>query len=114
MGEFTVTMREEDLYRGFLLNAASRNVRPLIAAALAIVTLLLVLLSLEPSARYALACSALALLLEGALLLAAFLLALVLVTRKPILRSMARRTLEQRRELATPVQWAFDDQALRI
>jgi hypothetical protein len=114
MGEFTVTMREEDLYRGFLLNAASRNVQPLIAAALAIVTLLLVLLSLEPGARYALACSALALLLEGALLLAAFLLALVLVTRKPILRSMARRTLEQRRELATPVQWAFDDQALRI
>ena len=27
MGEFTVTMREEDLYRGFLLNAAMRNLR---------------------------------------------------------------------------------------
>lgn len=114
MGEFTVTMREEDLYHGFLLNAANRNLRPLIIAALAIVTLLAVLLSLEPGARYAMACSALALLLEGALLLAAFLLALVLVVRKPILRSMARRTLEQRRELATPVQWAFDDRALRI
>ena len=52
--------------------------------------------------------------LLGAVLLAALLLALVLALRRPILRSMARRTLEQRRELATPVRWAFDDKSLRI
>ena len=33
MGEFTVTMREEDLYRGFLLNAENRNARPVAIAA---------------------------------------------------------------------------------
>jgi len=114
MGEFTVTMREEDLYRGFLLNAEKRSIRPLLIAVLALVTLLFILLLIEPSARYSMACNALTLLLEGALLLAAFLLALVVAVRRPVLRSMARRTLEQRRELATPVEWAFDDTALKI
>ena len=114
MGEFTVTMREEDLFRGFLLNAENRNVRPVAIAALALIALLVVLLTASPSARYSMACNALTLLLEGALLLAAVLLALVLIFRRPILRSMARRTLEQRRELATPVEWSFDETALRI
>jgi hypothetical protein len=114
MGEFTVRMSEQDLYRGFLLNAANRKARPVMIALLAILTLLMILLIAEPSARYSMACNALTLLLEGAVLLAAFLLALVLIFRRPILRSMARRTLEQRRELATPVEWAFDDTALKI
>jgi hypothetical protein len=114
MTEFTVTMREEDLYRGFVLNASRRNARPAIIALLAVLALLLLLLVLSPEARAALVCSALALMLEGAVLLAATLLALVLLVRNPLLRSLARRTLEQRRELATPVEWAFDDAALRI
>jgi len=114
MGEFTVTMREEDLYRGFLLNAANRKLRPVIIALLVVLTLLLVLLTLSPEARHSLAYNALTLMLEGAVLLAAVLLALVLLLRGPLLRSMARRTLEQRRELATPVAWSFDDAALRI
>jgi hypothetical protein len=114
VGEFTVTMREEDLFRGFLLNAANRNARPLLIAVLALVTLIVVLLALSPSSRHAMVYNAAYLLLEGALLLAALLLGLVLAFRRPILRSMARRTLEQRRELATPVRWAFDDDSLRI
>jgi hypothetical protein len=52
--------------------------------------------------------------LLGAVFLAAFLLALVLAFRRPILRSMARRTLEQRRELGTPIEWSFDAEALRV
>ena len=28
MGEFTVTLSEDDLYRGFLLNGSNRKVRP--------------------------------------------------------------------------------------
>lgn len=114
MGAFTVTMREEDLYRGFLLNSASRNARPAMIALLAVLTLLWILLMLSPEARSALVCSALVLMLEGAVLLATVLLGLVLLVRKPMLRSMARRTLEQRRELATPVEWSFDDAALRV
>src|SRR5918993_4985342 len=114
MGEFTVTMREQDLYRGFLLNAANRRARPAIVAVVALLTLLAVLIALFPEARYSLAGNALMPMLEGAVLLAATLLAFVLLLRKPILRSMARRTLEQRRELATPVAWSFDDDALRI
>jgi len=114
MGDFTVTMREEDLYRGFLLNAANRRARPAIIGVAVVLTLLVALLVLFPEARYSLAGNALMLMLEGAILLAATLLALVLLLRRPILRSMARRTLEQRRELATPVAWSFDDDALRI
>jgi hypothetical protein len=112
--EFTVTMREEDLYRGFLLNAVNRNARPVMVALLAVLTLLLVLLMFSPQARHALTCNALTLMLEGAVLLAAAVLAVVLAVRKPVLRAMARRTLEQRRELATPVEWSFDDSGLRI
>nr|WP_166175749.1 YcxB family protein [Altererythrobacter segetis] len=114
MGEFTVTMREEDLYRGFLLNATNRNARPVMLAALVVLMLLVVLLLSSPAARYSLICNALTLMLLGAVFLAAFLLALVLFVRKPILRSMARRTLAQRRDLATPVAWSFDDGTLRI
>jgi len=114
MGEFTVTMREEDLYRGFLLNAANRNLRPVMLAALVVLTLLVMLLAISPSARSSLACNALTLMLLSAVFLTAFLLALVLLARRPILRSMARRTIEQRRELATPVEWSFDDRSLRI
>jgi len=114
MGEFTVSLREEDLYRGFLLNAHNRKLRPVMVAALALTIVLAALLTLSPETRYAMSCSALTLMLLGAIALAAALLALVLLVRKPILRSMARRTLEQRRELATPVRWAFDDEALRI
>jgi hypothetical protein len=113
MGEFSVTMRVEDLYRGFLLNAANRNVRPLLFAIAALVLTLIALLALFPEARLTLACSAGTLMLLGAVLLAAALLGAVLVLRRPILRGMARRTLEQRRELATPVAWSFDDTALR-
>jgi hypothetical protein len=114
MGEFTVTLREEDLYRGFLLNAANRKPRPLLVVVLALVALIGVLLELSPNARYAMVFNPFYLLLEGAVLLAAFLLLLVLVFRRTLLRSMARRTLEQRRELGTPIQWSFDDQELRI
>ena len=114
MGEFTVTMSAEDLYRGFLLNAGRRSVRPLLIAALALVALLFLFFSMSADARYALLTKPLFLLLEGAVLLAFLLLALVLVLRRPLLRSMARRTLEQRRELATPVEWSFDEAALRI
>jgi hypothetical protein len=114
MGEFTVTLREQDLYRGFLLNATSRKARPVMLAALVVLALLIVLLTISPAVRYSLTCSALTLMLLGAVFLAAFLLAIVLLIRKPILRSMARRTLEQRRELATPIEWSFDEGALRI
>lgn len=114
MGEFTVSLREEDLYRGLLLNAANSKVRPVMLAALACLALLISILTLSPAARYSLTCNALTLMLLGALFLAATLLAVVLLVRKPILHSMARRTLEQRRELATPIQWTFDDAALRI
>jgi hypothetical protein len=114
MGAFTVTLSEDDLYRGFLLNAANRNVRPLVIAALGVTALLLVLVSSSSSARHSLTGNPLTLLLEGALLLAALLLVLVLLFRRTILRSLARRTLAQRRELATPVEWSFDDQALSV
>jgi hypothetical protein len=114
MGEFTVTLREEDLYRGFRLAAANRSVRPLIVAALATATLLAILLTLSPEARAALGCNALILMLEGAVLLAASLLGAVLLLRNPVWRSLSRRTLAQRRELATPIEWAFDERSLRI
>jgi hypothetical protein len=114
MGEFTVTLSEEALYRGFLLNAANRNARPVMLAAAAVLALLVALLASSPAARYSLACNALTLMLLGAVLLAAFLLALVLLVRRPILRSMARRTLSQRRDLGTRIAWSFDDSALRI
>ena len=114
MGEFTVSLREEDLYRGLLLNAHNRNLRPVMLAALLLSVLLIALLALSPGTWYALTCSAGTLMLLGALFLAATLLVAVLLVRKPVMRSMARRTLEQRRELATPIQWAFDDEALRI
>src|SRR5688500_1878361 len=114
MGEFTVTMSEDDLYRGFLLNAANRKVRPVMIAAAGLATLLAILIWASPAARYSLVTHPLTLMLEGAVLLAATLLALVLLFRRTILRSMARRTLEQRRELATPVHWGFDDEALSV
>ena len=66
MGEFTVTLREEDLYRGFLLNAANRNTRPLLVAVAVLVALLIALLALFPGARLTLACSAGTLMLLGA------------------------------------------------
>ena len=114
MGEFTIAMSEEDLYRGFLLNGANRKVRPVMIAAVGLFALLVILAYASPAARYSLAANPLTLMLEGALLLAATLLALVLLLRRAILRSMARRTLEQRRELATPVQWSFDDEGLSV
>jgi hypothetical protein len=114
MGEFTVTMREEDLYRGFLLNAASRNARPALILVLGVLAMLWVLLMLSTEARKSLVCNAATLMLEGAVLLAAAALATVLLLRKPMLRSLARRTLEQRRELATPVEWSFDEAVLRV
>jgi hypothetical protein len=114
MGKFTVTMREEDLYRGFLLNAANRSVRPLLFVIAALVALLIALLALFPEARLTLACSAGTLMLLGAVLLAATLLAAVLALRRPLLRGLACRTLAQRRELATPIAWSFDEAALRI
>jgi len=52
--------------------------------------------------------------LIGAVLLAAVLVVLALAARGPVWRSAARRTLAQRRELATPIAWAFDDNGLRI
>jgi hypothetical protein len=114
MGEFTVTMREEDLYRGFLLHAANRKARPIFILLLGVLTMLWVLLMLSAEARRSLVCNAATLMLEGAVLLAAAALGTVLLLRKPMLRSLARRTLEQRRELATPVEWSFDEAALRI
>ena len=114
MGRFTVTLNEEILYRGLLLNAANRAARPAMIAALVLMLVLAALLAGFPEARYALACSAETLMLVGAVVLALLLLALVLALRRPVLRSMARRTLEQRREMATPIEWSFDDQALRV
>jgi hypothetical protein len=114
MGEFTVTMREEDLYRGFLLNAANPKARPLMLAIVVLLALLIALLAAYPDALYALTCNALTLMLLGAVFLAASLLAIVLLVRRPILRAMARRTLAQRRDLATPVAWSFDDATLRV
>jgi hypothetical protein len=114
MGEFTVTLSEDDLYRGFLLNAANRKVRPVMVAAAGLFALLVVIIYISPAARHSLSANPLTLMLEGALLLAATLLVLVLLFRRRILRSMARRTLEQRRELATPVQWSFDGEGLGV
>src|SRR5687768_9003088 len=114
MGEFTVTLSEDDLYRGFLLNAANRKVRPVMIAAAGLTALLAVMAYASPAARHSLSANPLTLRLEGALLLAAVLLALVLLLRRTILRSMARRTLAQRRELAAPVQWSFDDEGLGV
>jgi hypothetical protein len=114
MGEFTVTMSEEDLYRGFLLNGANRKVRPVMMAAAFLFALLAIIAWASPSARYSLSANPLTLMLEGAVLLALTMLMLVLLLRRTILRSMARRTLEQRRELATPVQWSFDEEALSV
>ena len=114
MGEFTVSLREEDLYHGFLLNAVNRRTRPALIAVLLCVLLIIGLLALSPSSICVMLTSPPYLMLLGAVFLAALLLALVLVFRRPILRSMARRTLEQRRELGTPIEWSFDDEALRI
>lgn len=114
MGEFTVTLSEDDLYRGFLLNAANRRVRPLMVAALGLAALLIALALSSSSVRQSLLGNPLTLLLEGALLLATLLLLLAMVFRRTLLRSLARRTLAQRRDLATPVEWAFDDQALSV
>ena len=114
MGEFTVSLREEDLYHGFLLNALNRRTRPALLAALVCVLLIVGLLAISPRSICVMLTSPPYLMLLGAVFLAAFLLALVLAFRRPILRSMARRTLEQRRELRTPIEWSFDDEALRI
>ncbi len=114
MGEFSVTVREDDLYRGFLLNAANRRTRPALWGVAACLALIALLLALSPSSICLILASPLSLMLVGAVLLAATLLVLVLIVRKPVLRSMARRTLEQRRELATPVLWAWDEETLRI
>jgi len=114
MGEFTVTLREEDLYRGFLLNAVNRRARPALLAVLLCVLLIVALLAISPRSICVMLASPPYLMLLGAVFLAAFLLILVLAFRRPILRSMARRTLEQRRELGTPIDWSFDDETLRI
>jgi hypothetical protein len=114
MGEFTVSLREEDLYRGFRLNGVNRRARPLLWAVLVCVLLIAALLAASPSSLCLIIRSPGSMMLVGAVLLAAFLVALVLGTRNMIWRSMARRTLEQRRELGTPIQWAFDEQGVRI
>lgn len=114
MGEFTVTLNEEVLYRGLLLNATNRAARPVMLVALGLMVVLAALLAVSPEARYSLACSAETLMLVGAVMLALLLLALVLAVRRPVLRSLARRTLAQRREMGTPIEWSFDDAALRV
>ena len=114
MGEFTVSLREEDLYRGFRLNGVNRRARPLLWAVLVCVLLIAALLAASPSSLCLIIRSPGSMMLVGAVLLAAFLVALVLGTCNMIWRSMARRTLEQRRELGTPIEWSFDDEALRI
>jgi len=114
MGEFTVTLREDDLYRGFLLNAANRRARPALIGVVVCVGLIAVLLALSPSSICLMLRNPFEMMLVGAVLLAAVLLVLVLAFRKAILRSLARRTFDQRRDLGTPIQWAFDNETLRI
>jgi len=112
--EFTVTLREEDLYRAIRLATANRRARPALLAALACVMLIGLLLAISPASICVLLRSPLATMLIGAVLLAGLLVALALAARGPVWRSMARRTLAQRRELATPIAWSFDDNGLRI
>jgi hypothetical protein len=114
MGEFTVTLGEQDLCRGFRLHAENRRARALLLAALICVLLIGVLIAISPGSVCILLREPGMLMLIGALLLAFLLVVLVFATRGALLRSLARRTLEQRRELATPVKWAFDDETLRI
>jgi hypothetical protein len=114
MGEFTVTLREDDLYRGFLLNAVNRRARPALIAVAVCVALIVLLLALSPGSICLMLRSPAEMMLVGAVLLAALLLALVLAFRRTILRSMARRTFEQRRDLGTPIRWVFDDETLRV
>jgi hypothetical protein len=71
------------------------------------------MLAISPTPLGALLHDPAIMMMVGALLLAAFLAALALGARHTVWRSIARRTLEQRRELATPVEWAFDDQGVR-
>lgn len=114
MGDFTVTLHEDDLYRGLRLNAATPAMRPLALTAGSTVALLVAVLAASPAARTVFASNRLALVLEGALLLAILTLAAVLLARGPLWRALARRSLAQRRDLAAPVRWSFDDAALRI
>ena len=51
MGEFTIAMSEEDLYRGFLLNGANRKERPVKIAAVGLFALLVILAYASPAAR---------------------------------------------------------------
>jgi hypothetical protein len=113
MGEFTVTLSEDDLYRGFQLHAANGRLRPLAMSILICVGLFGTMLAISPTPLGALLHDPAIMMMVGALLLAAFLAALALGARHTVWRSIARRTLEQRRELATPVEWAFDDQGVR-
>ena len=112
--EFTVTLGEEDLYRAMRLATANRRARPLLLAALLCVGLIALLVAISPGSVCVLLQSPLSLMLLGAVLLAALLLALALAARGPVWRSMVRRTLAQRRELATPIAWGFDEGSLRI
>jgi hypothetical protein len=112
--EFTVTLREDDLYRAMRLATANRRARPLLLAALLCALLIALLLMLSPGSVCVLLRSPLSMMLIGAVVLAAFLVTLALAARGPLWRSMARRTLAQRRELATPIEWAFDDNGLRV
>ena len=114
MGEFTVTLREDDLYRAVRLAAANRRARPLLLAALACALLIVLLLAISPASICVLLRSPASMMLAGAVLLAALLVALALAARGPVWRSVTRLTLAQRRELATPVAWTLDDSALRI
>ena len=114
MGEFTVTLREDDLYRAIRLAAANRNKRPALLAVLMCVLLIAGLLAISPRSLCVLLANPLSAMLIGAVLLAASLVALAMAARGPVWRSMARRTLAQRRELGTPIAWTFDETALRI
>jgi hypothetical protein len=74
-----------------------------VLAAILTKLLLALLLIISPAAR--LSFSSRPLTLEGALVLAAVLLLLVLLARPAIFRRRARRTLTQRAELAGLIRW---------
>jgi hypothetical protein len=114
MSDFIVNLTEDDLYRGFRLHAGNRRARPALLGILLCLVLIALLLALDPGAVCRLLAWPAGSMLVGAVLLAALLLVVALAVRGPVWRNMARRTLEQRRELGTPITWAFDEAGLRI
>ena len=111
---FEVTLSEHDLVGAFRLHANFRRVGPLLLAVVLLVILLGLILLISPASRLSATSRPLTLLLEGAVGILMLLVAALFAALPAIWRRGARRTLEQREDLAGPVTYTVAPEALTI